>query len=120
LSRGAKRVCFVENGRPAFKLISSNIAKLRSAEDTTVLTQDATRLPTNPYDPFDVIFLDPPYGKSMGERALMSAYHNGWIANDALIVWEENAPQDAPDHFAQLDTRKYGDTHVTFLAPLTT
>jgi 16S rRNA (guanine966-N2)-methyltransferase len=120
LSRGAKRVCFVENGRPAFRLISSNIAKLRAAEDTTILTQDATRLSANPYDPFDVIFLDPPYGKSMGEKALESAHNNGWIADEALIVWEENAPQDAPDNFVRLDSRKYGDTHVTFLEPLTT
>lgn len=120
LSRGASRVCFVENGRPAFKLISKNIAKLRAAEDTTILTHDATRMPQNPYDPFDVVFLDPPYGKSMGELALASARENGWIADDALIVWEENAPKDAPGSFTKLDARKYGDTHVTFLEPLTT
>jgi 16S rRNA (guanine966-N2)-methyltransferase len=117
LSRGAKRVCFVENGRSAFKLISKNIAKLRAAEDSTILTHDATRMPKNPYDPFDVVFLDPPYGKAMGEKALASAFENSWIADDALIVWEENAPQDAPDGFAKLDARKYGDTHVTFLEP---
>lgn len=120
LSRGAKRVCFVENGRPAFKIITKNIAKLRAAEDTTILTHDATRLPQNPYSPFDVIFLDPPYGKGIGEKALQSAQDNSWIAKDALIVWEESAPQVAPTKFTKLDARKYGNTHVTFLEPLTT
>ena len=117
LSRGAARVCFVENGRAGFRLISKNVAKLRAAEDTTVLTHDATKMPQNPYGPFDVIFMDPPYGKSMGEKALRSAYENGWIAVDALVVWEENAPQDAPENITKLDVRKYGDTHVTFLEP---
>jgi 16S rRNA (guanine966-N2)-methyltransferase len=115
LSRGADRVCFVENGRAGFKLISKNVAKLREAENATVLTHDATKLPKNPYDPFDLIFLDPPYGKSLGELALKSAMENGWIDHDALILWEENALQDAPPLFERLDHRKYGDTHVTFL-----
>ena len=119
LSRGAARVCFIDNGRASFKLMSKNIAKLRAAEDTTVLTHDVTRLPKNPFDPFDVIFLDPPYGKGAGILALTSAQDNGWIAADALIVWEENDSQDAPEGFAKLDSRRYGDTHVTFLEPKT-
>ncbi len=116
LSRGAERVCFVENGRAGFKLISKNVAKLREGESTTVLTNDATKLAQNPYAPFDLVFLDPPYGKGMGQSALISAAENGWLADDALIIWEENAPQDAPKGFEKLDSRKYGDTHVTFLA----
>ena len=115
LSRGASRVCFVENGRTGYKLISKNIAKLRAAEATSLLTHDATRLPTNPFDPFDVIFLDPPYGQELGAKALNSARKNNWIAKEAIIVWEESAPQFPPTDFAVLDNRKYGDTHVTFL-----
>ncbi|MEP5762436.1 MAG: 16S rRNA (guanine(966)-N(2))-methyltransferase RsmD [Litoreibacter sp.] len=118
LSRGAERICFVESGRTGFKLISKNIAKLRAAENCTLLTHDATRLPTCPYNPFDVVFLDPPYGRNLGKPALEAALQNGWIASDALIIWEENSPQDAPTGFTQLDTRKYGETHITLLEPL--
>ena len=32
-----------------------------------------------------------------------------------MIVWEENAPMSAPRGFERLDTRKYGDTHVTLM-----
>lgn len=115
LSRGASQVCFVENGRAAFKLLSKNIAKLRAAEVTNVLTADATHLPPNPYAPFDLVFLDPPYGKDLGAQALKAAIAQGWIAGSALIVWEEETPQPAPDGFAALDSRKYGSTHITFL-----
>ncbi len=62
-----------------------------------------------------LVFLDPPYGKGLGLKALQSAVQGGWIAPEALIVWEESAPQSAPEGFTLLDTRKYGDTHITFL-----
>ena len=117
LSRGATRVCFVENGRAGFKLISKNIAKLRAAEATTVLTQDATKLGPTPYAPFDLVFLDPPYGKNLGAAALERALAQGWIAENALIIWEEERPQTAPNGFVVLETKTYGNTVITLLEP---
>lgn len=115
MSRGAAQVCFVDNGREAFKLLSKNIARLRAAEVTTVLNKDATALPSNPYAPFDLVFLDPPYGRDLGDAALSSAQAGGWLASDALIIWEDNSEQDAPATFDQVDARRYGDTWLTIL-----
>ncbi len=118
LSRGATSVTFVDDGRKSQSLIRENIRLTRSKPATTLIARDATRLPANTGAPYDLIFLDPPYGKSLGDKALAAARAGNWIAPDALIVWEENAPQPAPEGFDLLDCRKYGDTHVTFLAPL--
>jgi 16S rRNA (guanine966-N2)-methyltransferase len=117
LSRGTARVCYVENGRAGFKLISKNIAKLRAAERTTVLSRDATRLGSNPYPPFTLVFLDPPYGSGLGAAALTQAWDGGWIDPEALIVWEDSAAQIAPAGFDQLDTKSYGSTTVTLMTP---
>lgn len=114
LSRGAARAVFVENGRVGQKLIAANIDTLRVADQTRVLRCDATRLPQAEV-PADLIFLDPPYGKGLGAKALVSARAMGWIAAEALVVWEESAAQPAPDGFALLDQRRYGDTYVTLL-----
>jgi 16S rRNA (guanine966-N2)-methyltransferase len=65
--------------------------------------------------PYDLIFLDPPYSKSLGEAALGSALAHGWIAPGALIVWEEATAPVPPAGFTQLDQRSYGDTIVTIL-----
>ena len=62
---------------------------------------------------FDLIFLDPPYGKGLGEKALASALAGGWIAPDALIVWEESGPPVLPEGCDLLDQRRYGDTVIT-------
>ena len=51
----------------------------------------------------------------MGQKALVAAAEGGWLAPRAMIVWEENTPMHAPEGFARIDTRKYGDTHVTLL-----
>ena len=115
LSRGAATATFVDTGRKAQTLLRSNIAKLR-ADTTVVLPADAARLPPAP-DPCDLIFLDPPYGKDLGTRALTSALQQGWIAPDALIVWEESRPQTA-EGFTDLISRRYGDTTITLLEPL--
>ncbi|WP_375255520.1 16S rRNA (guanine(966)-N(2))-methyltransferase RsmD [Yoonia sp.] len=113
LSRGAAHVTFVDNGRPAQKLIRENVAKLRRQDDAALIGADSTKLPVG--TACNLIFLDPPYGKHFGGRALTSALQNGWIADNALIVWEENQPQIAPAGFTALDQRRYGDSWVTFL-----
>lgn len=115
LSRGAEEVTFVENGRVAQKLISQNIKKLHVEHCTGVLRSDATALGAYAGEPFDLVFLDPPYGKRMGQAALAAVRSGGWLAKGAVIVWEESAPMDAPIGFTRTDRRKYGDTHVTLL-----
>ncbi|MEO0391402.1 MAG: RsmD family RNA methyltransferase, partial [Pseudomonadota bacterium] len=62
---------------------------------------------------FDLVFLDPPYGRGLGNRALEAA--RDWCAPGATIVFEEAAEQDAPGGFATLDQRRFGDTWVTMM-----
>ncbi len=110
LSRGAASVTFVENGRKAQAILRRNIALL--AVEARVATQDATRLGAAPRA-FDLVFLDPPYGKEMGERAMEAALDQGWLAPEAVVVWEESAPPILPPALSLLDQRRYGDTVIT-------
>lgn len=115
LSRGASFVTFVENGRAGQRLIRENLEKARPKGGAQILTCDARKLPVSK-DAADLVFLDPPYGRSLGAPALASAAQAGWLRAGTLIVWEESAPQDGPSpDFAVLDTRKYGDTFLTIL-----
>ena len=113
LSRGAAAAVFVENGRVAQRLIAENITKLDAGDQTQILRGDATRLGAWPGPRFDLVFMDPPYGKGMGERALEAV--RDWLAPGALVVWEENAPMIAPDGFAAVDQRKFGASHITLI-----
>ncbi len=115
LSRGAAHACFIDDGTPALTLIKRNIALMRAEVRTTVIRANATAPGPNRAPPFDLIFLDPPYGKSLGQAALVACQNSGWLAPGALVVWEEGTPPPAPPGFTQLDQRRYGDTVVTLL-----
>lgn len=116
LSRGAGHLTCVDTGRKSLDLIRQNIAICGAAEQVKVLKCDATRLPKNPDAPYDLVFLDPPYQKSMGELAIAAALSGDWIAQGALIVWEEGQDIMPPPELIILDSRKYGDSRAYFLA----
>ena len=115
LSRGAAGVTLVDDGTAAGGLIRANIAKLKVAGTAQLLRRDATALGANTGAPCGLVFLDPPYGKGLGGKALASALAGGWLAPQALVVWEESAPQPAPRGFETLDQRRYGETCITLL-----
>lgn len=115
LSRGATHCTFVDDGATARALLRENTDKTRTGGITKIYRRDATRLGENRGPAFDLVFLDPPYGQALGARALASAVEGGWLTPDALVVWEESAPQDPPSGFTLLDQRRYGDTHLTLL-----
>ena len=113
LSRGAAHATFVDDGRVAQGLIRKNIDLTRCTDRTALVRRDATRLQANSGPPFDLIFMDPPYGKGLGQKALTALTEGGWLSDDALVVWEENAPMPAPRGFISHGARKYGDTHIS-------
>lgn len=117
LSRGASKVAFVDDGTTARALLRKNIEKMQAMGVTDVWRRDATKLGPNRGAGFDLVFLDPPYGKSLGEAALASAQSGGWFAPEALIVWEEGTAPAPPEGFTLLDQRRYGETWVTMLRP---
>lgn len=115
LSRGAARIAFVDDGTAARALLRRNIELMRAMGTTDVWRRDATRLGPNRGPGYGLVFLDPPYGKGLGEAALASARDGGWLAPGALVVWEEGAAPVPPVGFTLLDRRRYGDTTVTLL-----
>ncbi len=115
-SRGAAFVTFVDDGTKAQTLIKRNIEHCVAQGETQLYRRDVLRLGPCKTSSYDLVFLDPPYGKGMGAKALVSALAGGWINDSALILAEDNQTISAPG-FAQLDQRRYGDTYVTILEP---
>jgi 16S rRNA (guanine966-N2)-methyltransferase len=115
LSRGAASAVFVDDGPVALELVRGNIARMRVGDRAQVLARDATRLGANTGVPFDLVFLDPPYGQGLGEVALAAAGAGEWLAPGALVVREERAGTPPPGGLTLLDTRRYGDTMIAIL-----
>lgn len=119
MSRGAAFALFVETDAAARGTVRDNIEALGLFGTTRIHRRDATDLGVKPAGlgaPFDLVFLDPPYHKGLGERALARLGEGGWISDDALIVYECAADETpATPGYATLDERSYGAAKVLFL-----
>ncbi len=113
LSRGAKFATFVENGKTSQKIIRDNIHHLNCAHLCELLPLDVTKLGICKTEPYQLIFLDPPYSKGLGERAIESAIKGGWIADGAIVVWEEELAPRLAFHLKPVDERKIGRAYLT-------
>ena len=121
ISRGAGFALFVDNGAEARALLRNNVEALGLGGVTKVFRRDATELgPAHPVEPFSLVFLDPPYGKGLAEKALASLRDGGWLTKEALLVVEEAkaAALTTPEGFVELERRAYDDTEFVFLKPL--
>jgi 16S rRNA (guanine966-N2)-methyltransferase len=118
VSRGAAFALFVDNGAEARALLRNHVEALALGGVTRVFRRDATNLGgAHPVEPFSVAFLDPPYGKGLAEKALVSLRDGGWLTPGALLIVEEAkaASFKAPDGFEELERRAYDDTEFVFL-----
>ena len=120
ISRGADFCLFVETDEGARGAIRETVDAFGLFGRTRVHRRDATDLGVRPGSDgpaFDLAFLDPPYGKGLGEAALARLIEGGWLAPGAVIVFERGAqepPLEAPE-FEIVDERDYGAARVWFL-----
>jgi 16S rRNA (guanine966-N2)-methyltransferase len=115
LSRGADCASFVDIGESSLDIVKENIMLLQANEVVNVFKRDATNLKKNSGKPFNLIFLDPPYGKGLGELAVTSALNGNWISKDATVVWEENAEILPPTELYLVKSRAIGNLSLNFL-----
>jgi len=118
LSRGAGAVWFLENDVQAVRLLRDQIAGFAlPGQNVRVLAGDAVRTLAKPASlAFDLLFIDPPYGRDLLMSAMHQAKAHGWIAPQALVCAEVEAnldweAMDLPG-FELLVNRLYGQTRI--------
>ena len=118
VSRGATFALLVDEGVEARAIIRDNVETLGLGGVTRLFRRDATKLgPVYPVEPFNLAFLDPPYGKGLAEQALISAREGSWLLPGSLVVVEETADAafTVPSGYAEQERRPYDDTMLIFL-----
>lgn len=119
LSRGAAFVCFVEAAPYAASVIAKNAELLGVERERVFVRQEQAGkvLGKAPAQPFDVIFIDPPYQMQVLGHTLKTLLKNGWAATGAVVnaEVEERArfnPETAHPSLTLLADRSYGQTRV--------
>lgn len=98
LSRGAGSALFVERDRGLARSLERNLAVLEAGA-ARVLPADAYRLLADGEpEPFDIVFLDPPYRHGRLDELCTLLAGRGWLAGDALVYLEHDrrAPPALP------------------------
>jgi 16S rRNA (guanine966-N2)-methyltransferase len=113
LSRGAAHLTFVECDPGAARAIAARLEEW-GAHGAQVEKIDARRfLDAAPAQPFDIVFLDPPFASTLLEESAARLEQGGWLASDALIYVERPAdsePQGAlPQSWTPLKAKRAGE-----------
>ncbi|MCP4694458.1 MAG: 16S rRNA (guanine(966)-N(2))-methyltransferase RsmD [Desulfobacterales bacterium] len=131
LSRGARSALFLDNHRDSASVVKSNIQTCGVDGRARILRWDVLRnlnclKSTEPG--FDLVFMDPPYGKEMVRPVLTLLLDSGALARDAVIVAEHALSDPTPEALSgpsgrnpriELeDQRRYGKTLVSFFKHL--
>ena len=121
LSRGAAQAVFVEQNRRAAACIRENLTFTKLDADARLLVTDVlTGLSElSGEEPFDFIFMDPPYGKGLERQALSCLAHGELVRHDAWIIVETPIGDDLEDTveygYSILKIKKYKTNQHVFL-----
>ncbi len=111
LSRGARSAVFVEKSAASVRSLEANVRKLGAGSSAQVIRGDALRHARGlKADAFDVALADPPYGRGMA-AGLVARFAEVPFA--ALLAVEHRTDEPLPA-LAASDTRRYGDTALSF------
>ena len=110
-SRGARRVLQVERNATACSHLRANAAAL-AAQQIEILQQDVLTFLQGSPEAFDVVFLDPPFGRDLLLPCCLALEENGWLAEQAKIYLEAEtglALQGLPENWQRLKSKTAGE-----------
>ena len=88
LSRGAAHVTFIEQEKNVAEQLNNNLVTLREADKAEVVTGSAYTHNFNSASTFDIVFIDPPFGKEMVQKSINILLSSEILSPNALIYIE--------------------------------
>ena len=110
LSRGAREVVMVENSPVALEALRANVAAL-CVHNARVIASDATEFLKQVAEPFDIIFVDPPFAANLVPSCLSLIAEHGWVRPGGMVYIEAPrtlSPVPLPAGWVQHRTRTAG------------
>lgn len=95
LSRGAAWVTFVERDAVAVRELRARLAQW-GATGAQVEQSDAMRFLGGVAQPFDIVFLDPPFASTLLEQSGRLLEERHWLGSQALLYVETQARTELP------------------------
>ena len=121
LSRSAREALFIDRSAQALTIVKKNLALCGFEKSGFPFRWDLKRgIPFSrcaPMGLFDLVFVDPPYGKGFLPRILEEISYRRILSPGARIIAESYKSEELAASLRDLevkDMRLYGDTKITF------
>jgi 16S rRNA (guanine966-N2)-methyltransferase len=118
LSRGASKITLIEQNENALRALKENIALLNCAAQTQLLRGNSLVMMKKLKEPFDIIYIDPPYG-ALSLTEILSTIDTlgllkpeGHLFIEALFPSAELLEETPLQHLKFKDKRRLGTTLV--------
>ena len=117
LSRGAKKVTFVENYTQVLKILKKNIKILNIAENCKIIEHDCFKFLEDNKElknNFDIIFIDPPYKEKKINTILDTIKKNNILNSNGIVIIHRHKKEDVQigKDLKVLDERTYGISKI--------
>jgi len=118
LSRGAGFATFIDSSRESINVVKENIKHTGFEEFAEICLNDydkAIKALAQKDKKYDIVFLDPPYGKGLEYKAVEGIVDNNLLSDEGIIIIEtEEALEENIYHMTKYDERSYGRTKLSF------
>ncbi|HBI11385.1 MAG TPA: 16S rRNA (guanine(966)-N(2))-methyltransferase RsmD [Franconibacter pulveris] len=95
LSRYAAKATLLEMERGVAQQLQKNLSTLKASNAQVVNTNTLNYL-NQPGEPYDIVFVDPPFRKGLLEETLKLLETRGWLANGAMVYVESEVENGLP------------------------
>lgn len=116
LSRGIGSVTFIDTNVKALQAARGFASLIGELDNTSFLNMNALNLPKAQYN-YDLIFIDPPYHKSLVPKAIESLINSNWLAQKSILVIELAKTDNfsLPSNIELITKRIYGNNKLLLL-----
>ena len=120
LSRGAKKVVFIENYNGVLPILKKNLSYLNENNNYEILNiniyEDETFIKLD--NKFDIIFLDPPYRDKHINKLLLKIKKTKILNQNGIIILHRNKKEvnSITSDFKIVEEKTYGISKIIFVA----
>jgi len=119
LSRGVKKVIFVENYNKVLPLLKNNLANLKSNINFEIIEKDIinSNIFSEFNEKFDLVFLDPPFKEDKINNILIKICEEKILNKNSIIIIHRHKSKidNLPANFKIIEEKKYGISKILFL-----
>ena len=116
LSRGAKKVTFIEQNKNAVNILKKNLTKLNILERSTVYHDKIENILKHEKEKYNIFFFDPPFlNKNFLEIFKLIKKNRIFFKKNIIVIHRDNKTKDTFENYINIvDTKRYGRSKIIF------